>query len=362
MASIEQLSTRLRAEIGDIARSFRDTFGGDGITTRFQLSQAPVQGYSLSVKVISGTDVIDVSNAITIEEGVGVLTFPNPPANNSTIEIWGQAYRYFTDSEISYYINNAFLEHSRTSTDSNGSRITQIALLPPIEEYPLVLLASTMALYTLATDAAFDIDISSPDGVNIPRSERYRQVTQSIEVRKDQYKELCAMLGIGLYRIEVQTLRRISRLTNRYVPIYRPQEVDDGSLPQRVRLSMPTYGDITPPSTAMTLDLSAYSGDDFSRDFQFDFDISTYTPKGQIRLFAAADYAQVGPLVLGEFTFEKFSYDNNGVIDSLRLNLSKIVTEDLPRTTYYDIQLTGTDGHIKTYLTGKIFTEKQVTK
>jgi hypothetical protein len=362
VASIEQLSTRLRAEIGDIARSFRDTFGGDGITTRFQLSQAPVQGYSLSVKVINGDNVEDISTAVVIEEGVGVLTLPTAPAGGTTIEVWGQAYRYFTDSEISYYINNAFLEHARTATDPNGSAITQIALLPPIEEYPLVLLASTMALYTLATDAAFDIDISSPDGVNIPRSERYRQVTQSIEVRKQQYQELCAMLGIGLYRIETLTLRRISRLTNRYVPIYRPQEVDDGSIPQRVRLSLPNYGDITPPSTSMTLDLSAYSGDDFSRDFQFDFDLTNFTPKGQIRLFSTADYAQVGPLVLGEFTFEKFSYNNNEIVDSLRLKLTKAITEALPRTSYYDIQLTGADGTVKTYLTGKIFTEKQVTK
>jgi hypothetical protein len=39
-ASVQQLSDRLRAEIGDIARSFSDTFTGDGTTYRFQLSKA----------------------------------------------------------------------------------------------------------------------------------------------------------------------------------------------------------------------------------------------------------------------------------------------------------------------------------
>ena len=439
MASIKQLSDRLRAEIGDIARSFTDTFTSDGVDTRYQLSQAPVQGYTLSVKATtptltatvtaasasagvitytavnsfavgqvvtisglstaafnivgatitvatatsfritnnatgtavtaaSGTALVpsvttDISSAVTIEEGVGVITIQTAavPINNSTITIMGQAYRYFTDSEITYYINVAFLEHSNHSTDSNGSRITQIALLPPIEEYPVVLLASTMALYTLATDSAFDIDIISPDGVSIPRSERFRQVNEMIQIRKDQYKELCAMLGIGLYRIEVMTLRRISRLTNRYIPVYRPQEIDDRSHAERVRLSMPDYGDTTPPGTVVSRDISMYAGDDFEMDFQFAFDISTFTPKAQITVYSAQTYAQIGPVILGTFSFTKYSYENNTVVDSLKITLPGSVTEDLPKTAYYDIQLTSSTGVVKTYLNGKVFTERQIT-
>ena len=362
MAVVEKLYERLRAEIGDTARAFINTFTGDGATTRFQLTQAPVQGYTLVIKVTSGSSTVDVSSAVTVEEGVGVLTFPTAPANNSIITVAGQAYRYFTDDEISYYVNNAFLEHSRNSTDSNGSAITQLALLPPVEEYPLIILASTMALYTLANDAAFDIDIISPDGVSIPRTERYRQLSEIIVTRKEQYRELCTLLGIGLYRIETFSLRRISRLTNRYVPIYRPQEVDDGSLPQRVRLPMPNYGDITPPSTAMVRDISMYSGDDFSMEFQFAFDITHYTPKGQIRIFTTQDFAQVGPLVLGNFSFSKSSYNNSQLVDTLTITLPGDTTADLPRTSYYDIQMTAPDGTVKTYLTGKVFTSPQVTQ
>ena len=360
MASIKQLSDRLRAEIGDIARSFTDTFTGDGTTTRYQLSQAPVQGYTLQVKVNN----VDKSSFVTIEEGVGVLEFAagSIPPNNAVIHVYGQAYRYFTDSEISYYVNNAFIEHAAHTTDTNGSRVTQIALLPPVDEYPLVLLASTMALYTLATDASFDIDIISPDGVSIPRSERFRQLTEMIQIRKEQYKELCAMLGIGMYRIEVNTLRVISRRTNRYVPIYRPQEIDDWSIPQRVRLNLPDYGDVTPPGTVVNRDISMYQGDDFSMKFQFGFDLSNYTPAGQVRLYSNSDYAQVGPVLLGTFSFSKFSYNNNLLVDSLIISLPGTVTANLPYTSYYDVQMTAPDGTIKTYLTGKVFTEKQVTK
>lgn len=358
MATIQQLSDRLRLEIGDTARSFVDTFTGDGITTRFTLSQAPVQGYSLKILV----DGVDVSDNTVVEEGTGLIELGGAPTNNAEIKVSGQGYRYFTDSEIVYYVETAFREHASTSTDVNGSRVTQVAFLPPIEEYPVVLLASTMALYTLATDAAFDISISSPDGVSIPREQRFRQLSAIIQDRKAQYKELCALLNIGLHKIDVFNLRRISRTTNKLVPIYRPQEIDDASIPQRVRLSIPSYGDITPQAPALSRDLSMYEGDDFLDKFQFDFDLTQYTPKGQIRLYANPGYAQVGAALLGEFTFTKFSLNNNGVTDSLEITLPGSVTKKLPRTAYYDIQLTGPDGHVKTYLTGKVFTGKQITE
>jgi hypothetical protein len=438
-ASVQQLSERLRAEIGDIARSFTDTFTGDGITSRFQLSQAPVQGYTLVVTVttpaatatvtaasangttvtytsantfavgqvvsiaglstnafnltnatiatrsatqftvtstVTGTAVtgaavmavraattVDRSVNTTIEEGVGVLSFAINyiPADNEVIKVYGQAYRYFTDSEISYYINTAFFEHAKTTTDTHGARVPQVSLLPTIDEYPLVLLASTMALYTLATDSAFDIDIISPDGVSIPRSERFRQLMQIVEARKAQYKELCVLLGVGMYRIEVATLRRISRLTNRYVPVYRPKEIDDHSLPDRVNLPMPDYGDITPPTPVLSRDISMYAGDDFSMSYQFGFDLTNFTPKGQVRLYTQGSYAQIGPLLLADFTITKFSVNNNSVLDGLVVTLPSATTTNLPKTSYYDIQMTGPDGKIKTYATGKVFTEKQVT-
>jgi len=358
VATIQQLSDRLRAEIGDTARAFTDSFTGDGTTTRFQLTTAPVQGYTLSITV----NGVDKSSVVTIEEGVGVITFASyVPPNASIIKVYGQSYRYFTDSEISYYINTAFFEHAGHTTDPNGARITQIGLLPPVDEYPLVILASTMALYTLATDSAFDIDIISPDGVSIPRSERFRQLNEMIEVRRNQYKELCSMLGIGLYRIEVASLRRISRMTGKYVPIYRPREIDDWSLPERVRLNMPDYGDITPPNQVLSRDLSVYAGDDFSIKYQFGFDLTAYTPKGQVRLYSSGDYAQVGPVLLATFTLTKYSVTNNGVLDGLIASLPSSVTTSLPKTAYYDIQLTDPQGLIKTYVTGRVYTEEQVT-
>ena len=439
MATLEVLSDRLRAEIGDIARSFIETYTGDGTNKRFQLKQAPVQGATLNISVFnpsiiatvtgatyasgsvtytysatdpitvgrtvtitglstvafnltnvvvtsvapntftvasatSGTTVTgasavavaaafttDVSSLAIIEEGTGVLTLASAPLDNAIITVNGQAYRYFTDTEIAYYINTSFLQHTQHATNTSGSTISQLAFLPQIDEYPIVILASSLALYTLANDASFDIDIISPDGVSIPRSERYRQLTEIVMQRKAQYEELCKMLNIGLYRTEVFTLRRISRLTNRYVPVYRPQEIDDWSIPQRVYLPLPTYGDDRLPSSVEPMDLTMYSGDDFQLQYGFDFDLTNYTPAAQIRLYQDAQFAQVGPVLLATFTCTKVTAAGMTYPSLLTISLPGTTVDALPRVAYWDLQLTDASGKIRTYVTGKVFTSPQVT-
>jgi hypothetical protein len=357
VATLAELSERLRFELGDQGKSFVETFKGDGVQTRFNLTVAPVDGGTMTVRVGS----TNVSGTTSVEERTGLIVLSVPPADDAVVTVSGTNFKYFTTAEIEQYVNTAFGEHARSTTDSNGSRAT-MGTLPPIENYPLILLATSMALYTLATDASFDIDIISPDGVSIPRTERFRQLTDIIQQRKEQYRELCNLLGIGLHKIEVFNLRRISRLTNRLVPMYRPQEIDDASLPQRVRLSIPAYGDVTPEGDVITRDLSMYAGDDFAIKLKFSLDLATYTPKSQLRLFNTGGRAQVGPVIVGEFTIVKSASVNGGVLDTIQLSLPGSVTEKLPYACYYDVQLTNSaDGKTKTFMTGKAFTEKQVT-
>ena len=361
MATVASLSARLRAELGDMGRSFVESFTGDGLANRFNLTEAPVQGSTIMVSV-DGSPVV---SGITIEEQFGTITFNAAPDSGSVITVSGTFYRYFTDSDIAYYVNTAFAEHARTTADSNGSLVS-LNTLPVIDEYPLIILASSMALYTLATDASFDIDIISPDGVSIPRSERYRQLMEMVQTRQAQYKELSAMLGVGLYRPEVFTLRRISRLTNRLIPVYRPQEIDDGSLPQRVILPIPAYGDVTPASPVPTRDLSLYAGDDFSERVRLSMDLADFTPLSQIRLYPDIPGGRVGPAIIATFTITKEASNVNpslpvGTLDTLCLSLPGSVTRDLPNVSYYDLQMVDLSGKTKTYLSGKVFTRAQIS-
>ena len=348
MASVESLRSRVRMELNDPPKSF--VWGAEASgTQRYEMPYSPVDGASLAVFV----DGADVSNDVEVEEHTGVLTFDSAPTEGDSISVAGTYYRYFTDSELNEFIDDAVRQHAHNRTDEFGRAIT-IANLPVIEDYPVSILATIQALYTLATDASFDIDISTPDGVGIPRSERYRQIMEMIQTRREQYNQLCQALNIGLNRIEVFTFRRISRRTNRYVPVYLPQEVDDRSKPTRAYLPIPTYGTPASPDPSGRYDIVLTQGDAFSVVLDFPFDLNAYTPLAQIRLYpeSAAYAAQF------EITEEDYAQGK------LRISLTPDQTKGLPLRAYWDIQLTAKNDpeNVKTYISGTVFAKRQISR
>ena len=259
MATLTSLVDKVRVELGDLGKSFVTQFVADGTTNRFKLHYAPLDGSGVRVFA----NGVEVSDSASVEESTGVLVMDTVPADGTEFLVSGTYYRYFTATEVGTLVGTALEQHTAHHTDPIGRNIT-VDNLPTMEEYPVAIYAVTLALYTLATDASFDIDIQAPDGVSIPRSSRYRQLMEMIDVRKQQYRELCMQLGIGMYKVDIFTLRRISKMTGRYVPVYRPQEVDDRSFPQRVHLEKPTYGDVQIPWPTEGGDLTAYAGRSFS--------------------------------------------------------------------------------------------------
>lgn len=352
MATISSLADRLRSEIGDTPKSFVYPFTADGTTNRFLVPYSPLDG----VNLVINQNGEDVSTAVQVEEATGYIVFDTTPEDGDTIIVAGNYYRYFTDSEICQFVSDAFTQHSAFHTDAYG-RTVSIMNLPVLEEYPVVVYASTLALYTLANDAAFDINVFAPDGVTIPRSERYQQLMQMIQTRKDQYKELCSQLGIGLYKIDVFSFRRISKTTNHYVPIFQPQEIDDASTPIRVHLPTPTYGNVELPVPVVTQDLNVYEGDAYEFSIRLDFEVDTMTPLAEIRALPGA--AQL----ITTFTVTKPDIDEDGNnLRTLKLSLTGDQTRLLPGTSYYDVQLTDVDNITKTYVSGKIFKTPEVSQ
>lgn len=353
MATLTSLASRLRSELGDFPKSFVFQTTADGTSRRYLIPYSPLDGLNLIVTV----NGVDVSTSVEVEEATGYIVFDTAPIAGRLIVVAGNYYRYFTSLEVEQFVTTAFQQHSTNHTDAYGRSIS-LATLSTLEEYPVVVWASTLALYTLATDASFDIDITAPDGVSIPRSERYRQLMQMIEVRKNQYKELCSQLGIGLYKIDVFTLRRISKTTNQYIPVFLPQEVDSKEPEARVYLPMPTYGAVAKPTTAILQDLYVYAGDAFTFQIQFNFEIDTYVAKSEIRPI------QNSPILLATFTtsLPVVGPTDGPGLRTLQLDLSSAETSALPGICYYDVQLTDGDGLTHTYVTGKVFVTPQVTQ
>ena len=351
MANLTSLSERLRSELGDTGKSFVHQFIADGTTNRFLLPYSPVD----AINMIITLDGTDISTTVDVEETTGYMTFDEVPETGAVVVAAGTYFKYFTVTEIEQFVCTAFDQHTANHADTYG-RAVLLDTLPGLEEYPVITYASTLALYTLATDASFDIDITAPDGVQIPRSERYRQLMQMIEVRKQQYRELCSQLGIGLFRIDVFSLRRISKTTNRYIPIYLPLEVNDRSMPQRVILPIPSYGSAIAPSSVPTRDLMMYEGDNFVAilDFPDAFDVTDYTWESSIS-------NQIGSAVsIVDFTIENIT----GATDQLQLSLTSEQTNLLPEKGFWDIQgtLIADTSQVQTYMRGTVITTRQVTQ
>lgn len=352
MATLADLVSRTRLELGDLPKEFRWSGTGDGVTKDFNVKVKPLDPTTLVVKV-NGVPVAQPVG-YTVEQDHGVFHFQPAPALNAVITIEGTHYRYFTDEDIELFVETAVEQHTYNRTDGYGSQIT-LAKLPAVEDYPLAILAACEALWALATDAAFDINIFAPDGVTIPRSERYHQLVGMIAQRMEQYRMLCSALNIGLWRMEVGTLRRVSRRTNKLVPIFMPQEIDDARRPERVYIQNDMLGRTPTQTTAATYDLIVYQGDSFSvvMDFPDNLDITTLVFKAQIRTYPNS------PALYAQFNVEV----TDPVLKKIRLSLTRQQTAYLPARGFWDLQATSTTDpdFQKTYVRGQVFVTQQVT-
>ena len=352
MAVLSDITSRVRTELGDLPKQFSLTFTGDAVNSDYPLAIKPIDLYTLEVYV-NGSPVA-YPTGYTLEADQGVVHFVHTPPANAAILIRGIVFRYFTDDDICLFVNTAVEQHTYNRTNGLGSQMT-LNLIPAVEEYPIAILATIEALWALATDASFDIDINAPDGVSIPRSERYRQLTQTIQARWEQYHQLCAALNIGLWRIEMGTLRRISRITNKLVPVYMAQEIDDSRKPERVYIQNDLNGRTPFPSYVAIQDIVLYQGDSYSEEIDFPFNTTGLVFKAQIRTYPNA------PSLYATFTITTIS--TSDTLSKIRLSLTKKDTEYMPPRAFWDLQATDpTDTTYEaTYLRGQVFTTQEVT-
>jgi hypothetical protein len=325
MATVSSLVDRVRLELGDLGKSFVTQFVADGTTNRFKLHYAPLD----STTIVVYQNGIDISDDCTVEESTGVLITADVPADGAEMLVSGTYYRYFTNAELGNLVADAVSQHANGGVDSLGRKITA-ASLPSIEEYPVAIYAVTLALYTLATDASFDIDIAAPDGVSIPRAERYRQLMDMVQARQAQYRDLCVHLGVGMYKIDVFSFRRISKSTGRYIPVYKPQEVDDRSYPQRVDMPAPTYGDKPVEWPTTSSELTAYQGRAFSTTLTWEYEEGAS--------FTVVLLSQrSSPLVVREF--EAVITDNEDGTYEAEISLTDDDTLRLAERTYWSVRV-----------------------
>jgi hypothetical protein len=277
-AAMTAIRKRLRKEIGDFEETFQASVQGDGFARRFDLPEQVITTDGLVVTVaaedtVNGgyltPDVLVTPDDYVLEAKEGVITTTTPPVNDAILTVTGTHFQFFTDTELDEYIYSAALKHTHSAEslqvyrDANGYKHFAYAEqtvdgIAPVEYHLVALLAAVESLEEIRSDATYDIDVTTSDGTSLPREERFRNIGDLIATKQARYDTMAAQLGVGLGRVEVFTLRRVSRTTGKLVPIYVDREYDDVRTPP-LRLFAPRNKGITGSGFAQP-DPNAYFG------------------------------------------------------------------------------------------------------
>lgn len=220
------ITLKTRMLIQDTGQPFMAQLTADGVTSIFDLPVESVSAVNpLNVYLNGVLQPPSATPSWTMTYKYGVLQFSSPPPAGTLISVSGTNYDFFDDDEVAEAVTDAFNLH----TDDQEPMYFIDPLpgqqaLPQVEEILVALLAAKELLWFRATDASQEIDIHTPEGVSIPRSERYRQLLEQINELGHEYEKYSLALGVGLFRIQILWLRRVSYTTNRLVPLYREQE------------------------------------------------------------------------------------------------------------------------------------------
>jgi len=232
MTTTASLLAQVRFMLQDTPTTFRDDFVGDGSARKFDLTAGVVNAAGLVVTTSTAGPLV-AGTGYVLDAKAGLVTFTVAPPLNAAISVEGTYFQIFTDAEIISAINTAWLQHTHERLGPLGLPLEMIDL-PPVEEYLVAVLAVIQLLWVMITDAARNIDVLVPDGVTIPESQRFNFLMQILSMWQEKYSEMANALGVGMFRIEMSTLRRVSRTTNRLVPVYVAREYDDRTFPERV--------------------------------------------------------------------------------------------------------------------------------
>lgn len=276
MTTVDYLANRVRLELGDQPVPFHEEFFADGDDNQYILEHRPIDCETF-IMTVDGVPFTDYQ----LDARHGVLLYGTPPPEGATVMVAGVKYRYFNQEDLNVFVNEAVREHTGNRNDIYGIQVS-LDRIPKVEHHLIAIRATILALWALITDASFDIDINAPDGVSIPRSERYRQLMDVLMARQGEYDAMAKALNVGIFRIEVYSLRRVARLTNRLVPLYMTQEYDDARTPTRLYTDISTQGNELPVESVPTITITLRRGEYMVQDIELGRDVSALLKEGEL--------------------------------------------------------------------------------
>lgn len=357
-----EIKRRARLEYGDYDEMVVEDHNLDGTTRIVDLADDVIESTGLVV-VLNGTPLAAGTDYVLDARG-GRIALTSPPPPDSTLSVTGKNYQFYTDEELDDFLHSATLKHTHQrivtgrSIDSSGfiaySHMQQtIATLPEIERHPLAVFTAVEALWTLSSDATYDINVTTADGTDLPRMQRYQSIMNQIQALTDRYKDLCWQIGpVGFWRIhDGGKLRRTSLFTGRLVPLHAPRELDDSSFPARILtpIDVPVGTlDVANPIPCMTYNVVAQVGQDWSSEIEVDGGVDL-TVSGTLVTASITAGSRTSSIVVIPVV----------VIDAthITLSLGRLVIGTLPPYAPWRVTLTYPSGNSTPVVSGTFLVE-----
>ena len=226
LTPLEHTMELARNYLRDFPKFFQVSF--DALGRTFELGQPNVDKTTLWIATVVGTTVTELSTSqYVIDERNGIIRLTTTPAANTKIMVEGYYYEWLLPADLQFYSERSINFHKPT-------------INVPLEQASAAVLdvvgigALVEALQALMTEYARDIDVMTSESVHIPGSQRFRMLQSLCQVWEVEYRKHANNLNIGPERIEQFSLRRVSRTTNRYVPLYKAKELGDYGPMERI--------------------------------------------------------------------------------------------------------------------------------
>ena len=219
LTPLEHTIQLARNYLRDFPKFFQVSF--DSIGRTYELGQINVDTDTIWIATTTGASATELtSSQYSLDSRNGILRLGFTPASGTTIMVEGYYYEWLLPADLQFYSERSINFHKPT-------------IPVPLEQASAAVLdvigigALVEALQALMTEYARDIDVMTSESVHIPASSRYRMLADLCQRWEVEYRKHANNLNIGPERIEQFSLRRVSRTTNRLVPLFKSKELGD---------------------------------------------------------------------------------------------------------------------------------------
>lgn len=161
----------------------------------------------------------------SVDRRNGLARFTDP-TSYTRLSVNGYYFEWFLDDDLLHAARMVYAEHMHER--SSETEISED------EGNVMALGTAAMAYFTLLGEVGMSTDVTDPEGIHIPNSQRFNQIMQLWGHWDRQYRNATASLNVGYQRLSTTEFRVKSRRTNRYIPVFESMEIDDPRRPRRI--------------------------------------------------------------------------------------------------------------------------------